>query len=234
MEFPQTGSGPNRKQIIDALRNTAQSASNMVAENVSMPMDAIAWALRKAGVPVEKPMFGSDWMKEKGVTPPVREGASKVIGDTIGMISPMGLTKQGAKAMVDGVGKLKGLPVGMSIKDVGASAPQEMLTSVNPTGSIFTEYTPQLRATQPLSKNMVSLAETMGANPDEFVTIYRGAPSSQKSIVPGDFITDNPQLAKDYAGSGKVLQMKVRRGDVLDNLDEPLGGEYIYRPSAKK
>jgi hypothetical protein len=90
----------------------------MVAENVSMPMDAIAWALRKAGVPVEKPMFGSDWMKEKGVTPPVREGASKVIGDTIGMISPMGLTKQGAKAMVDGVGKLKGLPVGMSIKDV--------------------------------------------------------------------------------------------------------------------
>jgi predicted GNAT family acetyltransferase len=122
MEFPQAGSGPNRKQIIDALRNTAQSASNMVAENVSMPMDAIAWALRKAGVPVEKPMFGSDWMKEKGVTPPVREGASKVIGDTIGMISPMGLTKQGAKAMVDGVGKLKGLPVGMSIKDVSPSS----------------------------------------------------------------------------------------------------------------
>jgi hypothetical protein len=232
MEFPQAGSGPNRKQIIDALRNTAQSASNMVAENVSMPMDAIAWALRKAGVPVEKPMFGSDWMKEKGVTPPVREGASKVIGDTIGMISPMGFTKQGAQAMVDGVGKLKGLPVGMSIKDV--SGPQELLSSVNPTGSVFTEYTPDLRATQPLSKNMVSLAETMGANPDEFITIYRGAPSSQKSIVPGDFITDNAQLAKDYAGSGKVLQMKVRRGDVLDNLDEPLGGEYIYRPSAKK
>jgi len=118
MEFPQAGSGPNRKQIIDALRNTAQSASNMVAENVSMPMDAIAWALRKAGVPVEKPMFGSDWMKEKGVTPPVREGASKVIGDTIGMISPMGLTKQGAKAMMDVGGKMKNLPVGLSTYDV--------------------------------------------------------------------------------------------------------------------
>jgi hypothetical protein len=86
-------------------------------------MDAIAWALRKAGVPVEKPMFGSDWMKEKGVTPPVQEGASKVIGDTIGMISPMGLTKQGAKAMVDGVSKLKGLPVGMSIKPVDYGLP---------------------------------------------------------------------------------------------------------------
>jgi hypothetical protein len=235
MEFPQMGSGPNRQQIIDALRNTAQSASNNIAETASMPVDALAWALRKVGLPVgDKPVMGSDWMREKGLTAPVQEGASKVVGDTIGMISPMGLSKQGAKAMIDAGSKLKGLPVGMSIKDVGASAPQEMLTSVNPTGSIFTEYTPQLRATQPLSKNMVSLAETMGANPDEFVTIYRGAPSSQKSIVPGDFITDNAQLAKDYAGSGKVLQMKVRRGDVLDNLDEPLGGEYIYRPSAKK
>lgn len=117
MEFPQAGSGPNRKQIIDALRNTAQSASNMVAENVSVPVDAIAWALRKAGMPVDKPMFGSDWLKEKGVTPTVPEGAAKVVGDTIGMISPMGLTKAGGQAMIEGAKKLKGLPVGMSIKD---------------------------------------------------------------------------------------------------------------------
>ncbi len=113
------GSGPNRKQIIDALRNTAQSASNNIAETASMPVDAIAWALRKAGVPIgDKPMMGSDWMREKGLTAPVQEGASKVVGDTIGMISPMGLSKQGAKAMIDAGSKLKGLPVGMSIKDV--------------------------------------------------------------------------------------------------------------------
>ncbi len=119
MEFPQMGSGPNRKQIIDALRNTAQSASNNIAETASMPVDAIAWALRKAGVPIgDKPMMGSDWMREKGLTAPVQEGASKVVGDTIGMISPMGLSKQGAKAMIDAGSKLKGLPVGMSIKDV--------------------------------------------------------------------------------------------------------------------
>ena len=118
MDFPQMGNGPNRKPIVDALRNTAQSASNMVAENISVPMDAIAWALRKAGVPVEKPMFGSDWMKEMGVTPQVEQGAPKVIGDTIGMLSPMGFTKQGAQALIEGAGKLKNLPVGMSIKDV--------------------------------------------------------------------------------------------------------------------
>lgn len=235
MEFPQMGSGPNRKQIVDALRNTAQSASNMVAENASVPVDVLAWALRKAGVPIgDKPVMGSDWMREKGLTAPVQEGMSKAIGDTIGMVGPMGFSKAGSQAIIEGGKKLKGLPVGLSIKDVGASAPQEMLTSVNPTGSVFTEYTPQIRATQPLGKNMVSLAETMGASPDELMTIYRGAPSRQKTIVPGDFITDNPQLAKDYAGNGKVIQMKVRRGDVLDQLDEPLGGEYIYRPSANK
>jgi hypothetical protein len=138
MEFPQAGSGPNRKQIVDALRNTAQSASNMVAENVSVPMDAIAWALRKAGVPVEKPMFGSDWMKEKGITPTVPEGAAKVVGDTIGMISPMGLTKQGAKAMIDAGSKLKGLPVGMSIKDVSKEYP------LAPAGTRYEQFTGDL------------------------------------------------------------------------------------------
>jgi len=124
MEFPSMGKGPDKKQIIDALRNTAQSASNMVAENASMPVDALAWALRKVGLPVgDKPVMGSDWMREKGLTAPVQEGASKVVGDTIGMISPMGLSKQGAKAMIDAGSKLKGLPVGMSIKPVDYGLP---------------------------------------------------------------------------------------------------------------
>lgn len=215
-----------------SLLDVLQSVSNMSAENVSAPVEGIAWLLEKAGMPIKDPVLGQKWMADKGLTRPVKEGAQKVIGDAAGMLLPFAGTKAGAQAIAKGLLDIgeNGLPVGLSIKDVGKTAPQDLLTSVNPTGSVFTEYTPQIRATQPLSKNMVSLAETMGANPDELITIYRGAPSSQKTIVPGDFITDNPQLAKDYAGSGKVIQMKVRRGDVLDQLDEPLGGEYIYRP----
>jgi predicted GNAT family acetyltransferase len=84
-----------------------------------MPVDALAWALRKVGLPVgDKPVMGSDWMREKGLTAPVQEGASKVVGDTIGMISPMGLSKQGAQAIMEVGSKMKNLPVGMSIKDV--------------------------------------------------------------------------------------------------------------------
>lgn len=109
---------PNRSQLVNALRDTAQSASNMVAENLSVPIDAIAWALRKAGVPVNKPMFGSDWMNEQGVTPKVEQSGAKVIGDTIGMLSPLGFTKQGAKALIDAGSAVKNMPVGMSIQDV--------------------------------------------------------------------------------------------------------------------
>jgi hypothetical protein len=124
MEFPQMGSGPNRKQIVDALRNTAQSASNMVAENASVPVDVLAWALRKAGVPIgDKPVMGSDWMREKGLTAPVQEGMSKAIGDTIGMVGPMGFSKAGSQAIIEGGKKLKGLPVGMSIKPVDYGLP---------------------------------------------------------------------------------------------------------------
>jgi hypothetical protein len=102
----------NNADLINALRNFAQSASNTVSENVSAPIDAIAWALRKAGMPVNKPIMGSDWMREKGLTAPVQEGVSKMAGDTLGMISPLGLTKQGAQAVIDVGGKMKNIPVG--------------------------------------------------------------------------------------------------------------------------
>lgn len=207
MEFPQAGSGPNRKQIIDALRNTAQSASNMVAENLSVPVDAIAWALRKAGVPVEKPMFGSDWMKEKGVTPTVPEGAAKVIGDTIGMISPMGLTKQGAKAMIDAGSKLKGLPVGLSIKDVSGVYPQAEALALA-----------QQRAALPVEQGGLGLAAgntpaeraaAMGFDTDllhgtakdfnKFDMGMAGTNTRQAGDELGVFATAKPFLADSYA-----------------------------------
>jgi hypothetical protein len=108
------------------------------------------------------------------------------------------------------------------------------LNTLNPTGGLYVDYTPQLRAIQPLGKNMTTLDKTMGGSPDDIITIYRGAPRNQKKIVAGDFVTDMPELAKSYTGDGNVLKLQVRRGDVLDDITEPLGNEYIYRPSKKK
>jgi hypothetical protein len=83
-----------------------------VAENVSVPVDAIAWALRKTGIPVNKPMLGSDWMREKGLTKDVEQGGAQLAGETVGMLSPLGFTKQGAQALIEGAGKMKNMPVG--------------------------------------------------------------------------------------------------------------------------
>jgi len=78
----------DRQAIIKALRDTAQSASNTAATNVSMPIDGIAWALRKAGLDVQNPVGGSDWMAQQGLTIPVQEGIPKMIGETAGGLIP--------------------------------------------------------------------------------------------------------------------------------------------------
>ena len=104
------------------------------------------------------------------------------------------------------------------------------LSSVNPTGNVFIEYTPEKRAKMPLADNITTLDKTMNESPNKIITIYRGAPKKQKSIVSGDFITTNKQLAKDYAGTGIVLEKKVKLSDILDDNNEPLGEEYIYKP----
>lgn len=117
---------------------------------------------------------------------------------------------------------------GISIK--GNLSGLEILDTLNPTGTVFTNYTPEKRMTAKLGKNITTLDRTMGKSPDTTITIYRGAPSSQKKINPGDFITTSYDIAKSYTGDGNVLQQKVRMSDILDDITDPLGEEYIYRP----
>ena len=104
------------------------------------------------------------------------------------------------------------------------------MNDLNPTGGVFVDYTPELRAKAKLGKNLTTLADTAGKNPNDLITVYRGS-AYQSEINNGDFITTNKQLALDYGG-GKVISKKIRYGDILDNISEPLGEEYIYRKGA--
>jgi hypothetical protein len=104
-----------------------------------------------------------------------------------------------------------------------------VLNSSNPTGSLFINYDPHSR-TGPLGSGVTTLDKAKGVHPDTPVTIYRGAPAHQKMIVPGDFVTTDPRLARDYAGNGRVLQQDVRHRDLVTDPDEWEGGEHIYRP----
>lgn len=79
----------DKAAIVKALRDTAQSASNTAAANLSGPVDMVAAGLRKAGVPVPNdPIAGAQWMDEVGLTRKVDKGLPKAIGEAIGMIAP--------------------------------------------------------------------------------------------------------------------------------------------------
>lgn len=110
------------------------------------------------------------------------------------------------------------------------SAP--VLDSVNPTGTVFTDYDPASRATAPLGKDIASFSETLGLPEDTEVTVYRGVPEgTQESLNNGDFVTTNQQLAQDYAGTGTVIEQTVKARDLLDDRSEPGAEEYIFRQS---
>lgn len=111
----------DKQALIDALRNTAQSASNAIAENVSVPVDMINAGLQKIGINknVNAPFGGSEWMAQNGFTRPVDASPQSIVGATLGNLSPVAFSKapQLAEALLK-VGK-EGLPVGLSTKAVG-------------------------------------------------------------------------------------------------------------------
>lgn len=85
----------DKASIIKALRDTAQSASNTISENVSAPVDMISAALRYGGLPIpQNPAGGAKWMAEKGLTREVEAGIPKTVGETLGLVTPiLGLDK---------------------------------------------------------------------------------------------------------------------------------------------
>lgn len=89
----------DRAQLIKALRDTAQSASNSVAGNVSGPVDFIAEGMRKARLPIPANAIGSSqWMAETGLTAPVDDGMAKILGETVGMVVPVAAAGLSPKA----------------------------------------------------------------------------------------------------------------------------------------
>jgi hypothetical protein len=79
----------SKNDLASLLRDFAQGASNSVAGNVAVPVDAIAWLLRKGGVNVPtNPVMGSDWMAEKGLTREPQNKLAGFVGDMAGMVAP--------------------------------------------------------------------------------------------------------------------------------------------------
>jgi len=133
----------DRNALIRALRDTAQSASNAIASNVSGPVDLIAAGLRGVGLPIpQNPVGGSQWMAERGLTAPVQQGVAQVIGDTIGLAGPAlvanfapqiasGLMRVGENAMAP-----RTLSAGPMGGQRGAIDPEALGLKTNPDGTV--------------------------------------------------------------------------------------------------
>ena len=79
-----------RKALVQGLLDTTQAASNSAASTVAAPVDALAWALRKAGAPIpQAPFGGSDWMKAQGLMRDVQSPVANVVGESIGNVLPI-------------------------------------------------------------------------------------------------------------------------------------------------
>lgn len=73
-----------------SLLNILQAASNAVAGNVAGPVDLLAMGLRGVGVPVgDAPLGGTEWMRRRGLIRDVPQGASQVVGETLGLLGPI-------------------------------------------------------------------------------------------------------------------------------------------------
>jgi hypothetical protein len=75
--------------MAELLRGVAQGASNSAASTVSAPVDAMAWALRKAGIDTGTSVGGSDWMAQKGLTATPTNEYAGLAGEALGNISPI-------------------------------------------------------------------------------------------------------------------------------------------------
>lgn len=213
---------------------------------------------RAAGMPVALAVMAileNPFIAGTGLKTIIKDAIKKEGAEMVSKIGPKEYLKQVIKYTDDAIkkefmaGNISKDVAEQALKEVGLPAklakdlePERVLAegseiepinSVNPTGKIFTEYTPNQRAIAELGENITTLDKTANKKPDELITIYRGAPKNQKEIVAGDFITTNKQLAKDYAGDGIVLEKRVKAKDILDDITEPLGEEYIYKPTTK-
>jgi hypothetical protein len=76
---------------VSDVRNFFQGASNSAASSVGVPVDAIAWLLRKAGAGGligNAPVGGSDWLRQKGLTAEA-PGLAGLLGESVGGVAPM-------------------------------------------------------------------------------------------------------------------------------------------------
>jgi len=241
----------DRAQLIKALRDTAQSASNAIAGSVSGPVDLITAALRAGGLNIERPIGGSEWMNEKGLTIPVEMGAPRIVGETLGIAGPavvaakapqiasainrgvQNLAAGGAPAMR---GQMGGVYMGGPRQEALETAQRNAAKPVSEGGlGLPPNNTPMDRAKALGFADDVyhsSLGDVVAFKPHNLFAGHQG--------VSGVSVTDSPEMASRYLDryanygwvngvpnqpfSKNVMPLLIRKGNALEVDVSPYKG----------
>jgi len=99
---------------------------------------------------------------------------------------------------------------------------------------LFVDYYPEKRAVDVTKSNDYhQITKEADYKPDDSITVYRGATDAQSKIADGDWVTTSKQLAKDYAGTGKVIEDKIAAKYLYASKGEGIE-ELIYSTKATK
>lgn len=205
--------------LLDALRSGAQGASNAIASNVSAPVDALAWLLRKGGLPVNNPVGGSDWMAQQGLTAEPSNRIAGLLGEAVGGIGPAVMA---AKAPQIAGGLLKMGENAMAPQAMGKQAGKVF---VYPQDAALAKA--QANAALPIEKGGLGLgpnntaaerAKAMGFADDEMFhattkDFQHPKVSPSGKLGPGFYTADNARYAEKYAGDGAQVMPLVSRGN---------------------
>lgn len=82
----------SQEDMLKNFINMLQAANNTAASAVSSPVDMIASGLNQAGMNIQMPMGGSQWMQNAGFTRPVEPGPSQIAGETLGLLAVPGVS----------------------------------------------------------------------------------------------------------------------------------------------
>ena len=223
--------------LLDQLRSFGQGASNTAASNVSAPIDAMAWLLRKGGLPIpSNPVGGSDWMAQQGLTAEPQNRLAGLLGEGFGGVAPI---VAAAKAPQIAGGLLK---MGENAAAANTIGKQSGKVFVYPQDAALAKA--QANAALPIEKGGLGLgpnntaaerANAMGFADDVFhgqaqpnpkreyfeglgnVVVDQPAltPISQLKAGMGNaeggafFAVNDPFVANGYAGNGAVYPLKV-------------------------
>ena len=237
--------------------NGLQAASNAVAGNVAGPVDILSFLLRKAGMPVpENPIGGSNWMTQKGLMAPVRQGASQVIGETAGLLGPAMVSQFGPQ-IARGL-----LSAGDNLASPRTLNPQRGVVAM-PDGARRMEIA-QRNAAKPVSEGGLGLgpkntaqerANAMGfttdayhGTPDDAISRTRqfkneklGKSTRVSDAAKGHFTSDRGEVASEFiwrdgsTDGGNVLPLLLRGDrDTVRLPGEWMPGKYDAALDAAK